>query len=79
MKKEEFLDNIAEILAIDDQILKNTSPELVFLNDFDDWDSIAFLEISVLFESQLKIFPNPEDIKSLATLKDLLNLGKIHD
>ncbi|WP_144667054.1 hypothetical protein [Campylobacter jejuni] len=76
MKKEEFLNSIAEILAVDSQILKNAAPDLIFLNDFDDWDSIAFLEISVLFENQLRIFLNPEDIRSLTTLKDLLDLGK---
>ncbi|EFP2985279.1 TPA: acyl carrier protein [Campylobacter jejuni] len=76
MKKEEFLNSIAEILAVDSEILKNATPDLIFLNDFDDWDSIAFLEISVLFENQLRIFLNPEDIRSLITLKDLLDLGK---
>ncbi|HHP0358152.1 TPA: hypothetical protein ACRZSU_000879 [Campylobacter jejuni] len=72
MDKNEFLKALAEILMVDISDLK----EEVELNSFDDFDSVAILEISILFEKKLDIEVFPIEIKKMKQIKDLLKLGK---
>ncbi|MBZ7932459.1 acyl carrier protein [Campylobacter sp. RM10532] len=72
MDKNEFLKAIAEILMTD----VNNLQEETTLDSFSEFDSIGYLEITMLLEKELKIEINPSDIKSLKTIKDLLKLGK---
>ncbi|MBZ7963736.1 acyl carrier protein [Campylobacter sp. 2457A] len=72
MDKKEFLKAIAEILMADEGGLKEETE----LNSFPDFDSIAFLQIAMLLEKELNIEANPSEIRSLKTVKDLLELGK---
>lgn len=72
MDKNEFLNALAEILMVDINDLKEEAE----LNSFDDFDSIAFLEIAMLFEKKLNIEISPIEIRTLQTVKDLLKLGK---
>ncbi|MBZ7965868.1 acyl carrier protein [Campylobacter molothri] len=72
MDKNEFLKVIAEILMTD----VNNLQEETTLDSFSEFDSIGYLEITMLLEKELKIEINPSDIKSLKTIKDLLKLGK---
>ncbi|MCW1323150.1 hypothetical protein OLO83_04845 [Campylobacter jejuni] len=46
MDKNEFLKAVAEILMTD----ANSLTEEIELNSFNDFDSIAFLEITMLFQ-----------------------------
>ncbi|EID0148542.1 hypothetical protein LA125_001839, partial [Campylobacter jejuni] len=63
---------LAEILMIDTNDLKEEAE----LNSFDDFDSVAILEISILFEKNLGIEVFPIEIKKMKQIKDLLKLGK---
>ncbi|HEG2604580.1 TPA: acyl carrier protein [Campylobacter jejuni] len=72
MDKNEFLKAIAEILMTD----VNNLQEETTLDSFSEFDSIGYLEITMLLEKELKIEINPSGIKSLKTIKDLLKLGK---
>ncbi|TKX28700.1 acyl carrier protein [Campylobacter estrildidarum] len=72
MDKKEFLKAIAEILMTDENNLKEETE----LNFFSDFDSIAALEISMLYEKKLNIEVFPMEIKKKKTIKDLLELGK---
>lgn len=72
MDKNEFLKALAEILMIDINNLKEEAE----LNSFDDFDSVAILEISILFEKKLNIEVFPMEIKTMKKIKDLLKLGK---
>ncbi|EJA3491610.1 hypothetical protein MWI87_001559, partial [Campylobacter coli] len=68
----EFLNALAEILMVDINDLKEEAE----LNSFDDFDSVAILEISILFEKKLDIEVFPIEIKKMKQIKDLLKLGK---
>ncbi|EAK0935232.1 acyl carrier protein [Campylobacter jejuni] len=72
MDKNEFLKAVAEILMTD----ANSLTEEIELNSFNDFDSIAFLEITMLFQKKLNIEISPVEIRALKTVKDLLKLGK---
>ncbi|RTJ27957.1 acyl carrier protein [Campylobacter jejuni] len=72
MDKNDFLKAVAEILMID----ANSLTEEIELNSFNDFDSIAFLEITILFQKKLNIEISPVEIRALKTVKDLLKLGK---
>ncbi|EJW1428622.1 hypothetical protein N8V59_000355 [Campylobacter jejuni] len=72
MDKNEFLNALAKILMIDINDLKEEAE----LNSFDDFDSVAILEISILFEKKLAIEVFPIEIKKMKQIKDLLKLGK---
>ncbi|ELE6039168.1 hypothetical protein RMS17_001479, partial [Campylobacter coli] len=63
---------LAEILMVDINDLKEEAE----LNSFDDFDSVAILEISILFEKKLDIEVFPIEIKKMKQIKDLLKLGK---
>ncbi|EAJ4489672.1 hypothetical protein DDC22_04435 [Campylobacter coli] len=54
----------------------NDLKEEAELNSFDDFDSVAILEISILFEKKLDIEVFPIEIKKMKQIKDLLKLGK---
>ncbi|EHP2209157.1 hypothetical protein KOM95_001766, partial [Campylobacter coli] len=66
------LNALAEILMVDINDLKEEAE----LNSFDDFDSVAILEISILFEKKLDIEVFPIEIKKMKQIKDLLKLGK---
>ncbi|MFY4754547.1 acyl carrier protein [Campylobacter jejuni] len=72
MDKNEFLKVLAEILMVDINYLTEETE----LRSFTDFDSIAFLEIAMLFEKKLNIEISPIEIRTLQTVKDLLKLGK---
>ncbi|ECL4319560.1 acyl carrier protein [Campylobacter jejuni] len=72
MDKNDFLKAVAEILMID----ANSLTEEIELNSFNGFDSIAFLEITILFQKKLNIEISPVEIRALKTVKDLLKLGK---
>ncbi|EKK5710734.1 acyl carrier protein, partial [Campylobacter coli] len=63
---------VAEILMID----ANSLTEETELNSFKEFDSISYLEITMLLEAKLGIEIVPSEIKALKTVKDLLKLGK---
>ncbi|ELE7161788.1 acyl carrier protein [Campylobacter jejuni] len=72
MDKNDFLKAVAEILMTD----ANGLTEETELNSFKEFDSISYLEITMLLEAKLGIEIVPSEIRALKTVKDLLKLGK---
>ncbi|EAI7263215.1 acyl carrier protein [Campylobacter lari] len=68
MKKDDFLNSIEEILSIP----KNSLLEDDILENFQDWDSIAFFELSVLIDKEFNLKVKPEDIKKFISVRDIL-------
>ncbi|MCR8677825.1 acyl carrier protein [Campylobacter sp. S4:11] len=68
MKKDSFLNSIEEILSIP----KNSLLEDDILEHFQDWDSIAFFELSVLIDKEFNLKVKPEDIKKFISVRDIL-------
>ncbi|MCR8698176.1 acyl carrier protein [Campylobacter sp. LMG 7929] len=68
MKKDDFLNSIEEILSIP----KNSLLEDDILEYFQDWDSIAFFELSVLIDKEFNLKVKPEDIKKFISVRDIL-------
>ncbi|CAM4133373.1 acyl carrier protein [Campylobacter armoricus] len=75
MKKNEFLNAIEEILSIP----KNTLLEDDILENFQDWDSIAFFELSVFIDREFNLKIKPEDIKKFIYVRDILNSVGFND
>ncbi|HEF2192600.1 TPA: acyl carrier protein, partial [Campylobacter jejuni] len=69
MEKVKFLNAIEEILSI----TQNSLLENDVLENFQDWDSIAFFELSVLIDKEFNLRVKPEDIKKFVYVKDILN------
>ncbi|MBF7049336.1 acyl carrier protein [Campylobacter volucris] len=73
MNKKEFLNALEEILNVPQNSLNENDK----LDDFEEWDSIAYLEITVLFSKEFSIDVKPEEIKLSSTVKDLLGVCKL--
>ncbi|EDP6895097.1 acyl carrier protein [Campylobacter lari] len=73
MDKKKFLEAVEEILNIENGVLNENS----ILNAYEDWDSMAFLEITVLINKEFNIEIDPSKIKNISSVKDLLELCKL--
>lgn len=67
MNREEFLEKFTDALQTE-EILDNS----VFLDDLEEWDSLSKMATMVLFDKELGIKITFEDIKSFATVEDVL-------
>ncbi|RTJ07185.1 hypothetical protein C3H99_01500 [Campylobacter jejuni] len=73
MNKMQMLKALEDMLMLDPGILKEDS----CLKDFEDWDSLAYLNLMALFDTQLNINITADEISQLNTVADVLNLAKI--
>lgn len=73
MDKIQMLKALEDILMLESGILKEDS----CLKDFEDWDSLAYLNLMALFDTQLNINITADEISQLNTVADVLNLAKI--
>lgn len=72
MTKEELLKQIADAMHMDEPLKED-----MILDDIDEWDSLAFVSIMVLFKNVLNIQINGDDLKKCEKVSDLLALTKI--
>ncbi|EPJ2017969.1 acyl carrier protein [Campylobacter lari] len=72
MTKEELLEAISEAMHMD-EILK----EDMILDDIDEWDSLAFVSIMVLFKNLLSKQISGDDLKKCEKVSDLLALAGV--
>ncbi|MBD65307.1 MAG: hypothetical protein CME62_08870 [Halobacteriovoraceae bacterium] len=74
MNKEEFFNQIADVMQSDDPINENTS-----LNEMEQWDSLTFLGVISFFDMELSLNITSEDLHKVKTAADLLSLtaGKV--
>lgn len=70
MTKEDKLDILAEAMDVDVDDLTDQA----VLSLFDEWDSLAALSFMSLLQSRLNKKVTPEEVKSLHTVEDALNI-----
>ena len=70
MNREKFLEELTEVLQ-----LENSVSETVKLNDLEEWDSMAHLGVIAMFDDEFSISITNEDLKSIETVSDLMNLA----
>ncbi|MGM8984878.1 hypothetical protein ACTFDY_04280, partial [Campylobacter jejuni] len=73
MDKIQMLKALEDILMLESGILKEDS----CLKNFEDWDSLAYLNLMAFFDTQLNINITADEISQLNTVADVLNLAKI--
>ena len=70
MTKEELLKQIQEAMHMDEPLSED-----MILDDIDEWDSLAFVSIMVLFKNALGKQINGDDLKKCEKVSDLLALA----
>lgn len=70
MTKEDKLDILAEAMDVNVDDLTDQAA----LSSFDEWDSLAALSFMSLLQSRLNKKVTPEEVKSLHTVEDALNI-----
>ncbi len=68
MKKEEFLELLAETIDTEEELSEQMS-----LGDIDEYDSIAILSLMSMYD-ELGAKVTPNDFKDLKTVADLIKL-----
>lgn len=72
MIKTEFLEELKEAMHRDEDLNED-----MLLDDIDEWDSLAFVSIMVLFKNLFEMKITGEDLKNCQKVSDLLNLAKL--
>lgn len=70
MNKEQFLEELTEILQLDDQL-----KESVNIKDLEEWDSMAHLGVISMFDIELSKSITNADLKEVETVSDLMALA----
>ncbi|MBQ8255611.1 MAG: hypothetical protein IJY99_01450 [Alphaproteobacteria bacterium] len=73
MKKEEFLSKLKEALHTQTNLLPETN-----LNDLEEWDSLAKLEVQVFLE-EFGVKLSYADIDQLKTVQDIMSRVTLGD
>ena len=69
MKKEEFLELLAETIDTEEELNENMA-----LNEIDEYDSIAVLSLMSMYD-ELGVKVTPNDFKELNSIVDLIKLA----
>jgi len=69
MKKEEFLELLAETIDTEEELNENMA-----LNEIDEYDSIAVLSLMSMYD-ELGVKVTPNDFKELNSIADLIKLA----
>lgn len=67
MNKQQFLEELTEIMQLDDTI-----GETAVLEDFPEWDSMAYLGVISFFDMEFSIDVSVEDLKKIETVEQLI-------
>ncbi|TXE87703.1 acyl carrier protein, partial [Campylobacter jejuni] len=51
--------------------------EDMLLDDIDEWDSLAFVSVMVLYKNLFALKITAEDLKNCQKVSDLINLAKL--
>jgi acyl carrier protein len=70
MNKEQFLEELTEILQLDDQL-----NESVNIKDLEEWDSMAHLGVISLFDSEFSKSITNTELKEIEKVADLIALA----
>ena len=71
MTKEEFVQEIMEILEIEDAALVQ---DTTVFRDLDEWDSLAALSTISMIDDEFGVTINNKDLRSIETLGELYDM-----
>ena len=74
MNKQEFLNQLEEILELDTNTLKGNE----VLLDIEQWDSLAFLSIIAMADEHFDIVIQGDKLEQIKTVDDLVALVQAH-
>ncbi|ECR6749888.1 acyl carrier protein [Campylobacter coli] len=72
MTKTEFLEELKEAMHRYEDLNED-----MLLDDIDEWDSLAFVSIMVLFKNLFEMKITGEELKNCQKVSDLINLAKL--
>lgn len=72
MTRNEFLEELKEAMHRDEGLDEN-----MLLDDIDEWDSLAFVSIMVLFKNLFDMKITGDDLKKCQKVSDLIALAKL--
>lgn len=71
IKKEEFIQNLKEVLEVDDNKAITVDANLA---DLEEYDSLSVLVIVIMLEKKYEIKVYSSDFKNITTIGDLMKL-----
>lgn len=74
MNKQEFIDELVEILQLESELSENT-----VLNELEEWDSMAYLGVMSLFDMEFGKNISTTEMKSFITVQDLLRFAELSE
>lgn len=74
MNKQEFLNNLEEILELDDNTLKGDE----VLMDIEQWDSLAFLSVIAMADESFDMVIEGDQLEEIKSVADLIALVSEH-
>ncbi|GGP38867.1 hypothetical protein GCM10009347_03440 [Shewanella algicola] len=74
MNRQEFLNNLEEILELDDNTLKGDE----VLMELEQWDSLAFLSVIAMADEYFDIIIQGDKLEEIKTVADLITLVEEH-
>lgn len=66
MNKEQFLEEMVEVLQTEDEITMDT-----VLEDLDEWDSLSIMSTMAFLDKNFGVKTNMADYKNMATIGDI--------
>ena len=70
MNKEQFLNELQDVLQRDDAVNENDN-----LSDYEEWDSLSKMAIMAFFDKRLGKKISLKELSELETVSDLLKLA----
>lgn len=70
MTKQEFLEELAEVMQLDTPPTGSEN-----LEDFAEWDSMANLGVMSMFDMEFGITIKTDDLKNIKTINELIELA----
>lgn len=72
MTKTEFLEELKEAMHRDEDLNED-----MLLDDIDEWDSLTFVSVMVLYKNLFALKITAEDLKNCQKVSDLIDLAKL--
>ena len=72
MTKNEFLEELKNAMHRDEDLSED-----MILDDIDEWDSLAFVSVMVLYKNLFGLKITGDDLKKCLKISDLLDLAKL--
>lgn len=74
MNKQEFIEQLVDILQLETELSETTN-----LKDLEEWDSMAYLGVMSLFDMEFGKNISTSEMKSISTVNDLVQLAELSE